>query len=462
MQAPLASPIDISTRRTLRIAGPVIVNQLTFTLMGVVDMIMVGQLGVRELAGVGLAGMISGAVFSFFVGMFNGVNTLVAQAVGARDTRAAGVALWQGAYLALLATAALLAVWALVPALLRWSGATAEVQAVAVPYMRLRLLGGLGVTAIALASNFYYGIGRARAPMLAAFLQLALNCGFNYALIFGKLGAPTLGSDGAAIGTSLAQWLVGGLLCASLGVAPALRRGHALLATWRWQPRIFATLVRLSLPVGGQIFLEVASLAVFLALISRLGDAPLAASNAVFHSWSLAFMVGVGLSVSATTLVGQCIGAGRPEDARRVAWRVLRLGYGVMAAAAIVFLALPEHIMGVFVDAAELERLRPFARPLFTLVSVAAVFDMQFTVLLGALRGAGDVDYPMLVNLCCPWLLFVPATIAVAPRLGVAGAWGCLLVNYVLMAALMTRRVRGSAWLKPPRPRAGGEPTALH
>ena len=410
---------------------------------------MVGQLGVRALAAVGLAAMVSMAVFAFFSGMFNAVNTLVAQAVGARDPRAAGVALWHGIYLAVLSALVMVAAWWVVPTLFRWTGATPEVQSLSVDYMRMRLLGGFGFAAIAAASNFYRGIGRTQVLMASAALQLVLNCGLNYVLIFGKLGVPALGVTGAAIGTSIAQWLVGVALLGTLWATPALRNQYALTKTWRWQPRIFATLLRLSLSIGIQLFFEVASLTVFTAVIGRLGDEQLAATNAAWHAWSIAFMVGVGLSVSGTTLVGQCIGAGAPDDARMVLRRVLHVGYAAMAAAAAVYLLAPEHIMAVFVDAREFERLRPYARPLFLMVALVVAFDMQMSVMIGALRGAGDVTYPAVVSMLCPWLVFVPATLIVAPRYGVTAAWGALVVNYVIMAGLMTWRTLGSTWLKP-------------
>ncbi len=449
MTGPASTPINITYLRIASIAGPVIINQLTITLMGVIDVIMVGQLGVQALAAVGFAAMVSITVFAFFSGMFNAVNTLVAQAVGAGDRRAAGVALWQGLYLAVLTALVMGAVWWVVPTLFRWAGATPGVQALGIDYMRIRLLGGFGFAVIAAASNFYRGIGRTQVLMYSALVQLVLNCGLNYVLIFGKFGAPALGTSGAAIGTITAQWVVGLALFGTLWGIPAMRNQYELARTWRWRQHIFTTLLRLSLPIGGQLFLEVASLAVFTAAIGRLGEAQLAASNVAWQAWSIGFMVGVGLSVSATTLVGQCIGAGTPDEARQVVRRVLYLAYGAMAAVVLIYLLAPEQIMAAFVDTGEFERLRPYARPLFLMVALVVGFDMQMSVMIGALRGAGDVTYPAIVSLLCPWLIFVPATLFVAPRFGVTAAWGALVINYVIMAALMTWRVRGSAWLKP-------------
>jgi MATE family multidrug resistance protein len=445
--------IDISYRRIVKITWPVVITQLSYTAMGVIDTIMVGQLGVTALGAVGLAAMVTWTVFSFFWGLLSGVNTLVAQAVGAGDRRAAGVAFWQGIYLALTCGAFILVLWPLVPRIFVWSGATPEVQKLATEYMHIRLLGGLGFAMFLVADNFYRGLGRTRVPMYCGIVQMLLNCGLNWVLIFGKLGAPALGTNGAALGTVIVRMLVGLLLFGSIVLSGVSSEFHVREGR-PFHRRVFVGLTRLSLPIGVQTVLEMTGISVFTALIARLGDAELAATNAVIQAWSVAFLAAGGLSVGATTLVGQVIGAGEPEEARRVVRRVLRLGYGLVAVTGMLYIALPHQLMALFVTRAELPALLPFARPLFLIVVVCLVFDLQFAVLSGALRGAGDTTYAMLVNLGSAWLLFVPATVLVTPRFGLIGAWACLILHVFAMATLLVLRVRGSVWLKPPQVRA--------
>ncbi len=142
----MTARIDISYRRIGRIAGPVLITNFSYTAMGVIDTIMVGRLGVTALGAVGLGNLISFTILSFFWGLFSGVNTMVAQAVGASDREAVGRVFWQGVYLALLSGAVIASFWPLVPQLFRWAGGSAEVQGIATDYMRVRLLGGIGVT----------------------------------------------------------------------------------------------------------------------------------------------------------------------------------------------------------------------------------------------------------------------------------------------------------------------------
>jgi MATE family multidrug resistance protein len=293
--------------------------------------------------------------------------------------------------------------------------------------------------------------------MWFGFVKLFLNSGANYVFIFGHLGAPALGAVGAAVGTAIANTVIGVAMFAYLFVRPEFRDAYRLWPRARLHPRVFRALVVLSLPIGIQTFMEMGGFSVFTAVVARLGDAQLAATDAVIHAWSAAFMLAFALAVAAQTLVGQCIGAGEKEEARLATRRILRLGLGLMMGLALVYVLLPERLMALFVRPSELEVLLPFARPLFTIVAVCLFLDLTFNVIAGGLRGAGDTTYAMLANVGSAWLVFVPLTLYVAPRHGLVAAWACVIVYMATMALLIGLRFRGEAWLKPAVERAGVE-----
>ena len=245
--------IDISYRNILRIATPVLLSTVSFTAMGIIDTIMVGRLGVLELAAVGLGNLLTWWFLSFFFGLLGGVNAFVAQFYGADRPDRLGAVVWQGLYLALASGLLVASCWFLAPTVFSWTGAEPAMQRIATEYSQLRLLGGFGLTLLVLADNVYRGLGRTEIPMFAAWLQLALNCLFNYALIFGELGAPALGARGAALGTVAAQTLVGVALLGSLFARSSLRRRYRLASTWRFDPGLFRRLVLVSLPIGVQL-----------------------------------------------------------------------------------------------------------------------------------------------------------------------------------------------------------------
>ncbi len=451
---------DTSYRHIVAISTPVMLGQLSYTAMGIIDTIMVGRLGLVALAGVGLGSILFWWFLSLFWGMLAGVNTLVAQAEGAGDRRSAGVAFWQGIYLGLGLSLLVLVLWPLAPQLLVWTGASPTVQSTATAYMRIRLLGAFGLMLLMACDNFYRGIGRTDVPMWFGFLKLGLNCGGNYLFIFGRLGFPELGAVGAAVGTAIANTVIGLLMLLTLFWRSEFRDTYELLPRTGFHRRVFRGLVVMSLPIGIQTFMEMGGISVFTAVVARLGDAQLAATDAVIHAWSAAFMLVFGLSVTAQTLVGQCVGAGQKAEARHVTRRILRVGFLLMAGLGLVYLLLPEALMALFVREADLPALLPFARPLFSIVAGCLFFDATFMILAGSLRGAGDTTYAMLVNVGCAWLLFVPATLLVAPHAGLVGAWSCLILYLATMALLIELRFRGTAWQRPPQERAGFEPAA--
>lgn len=441
------SAIDISYRRIVQVTAPVLVTQLSYTAMGAIDTMMVGHLGVLELGAVGLGNLLTWWFLSFFFGLLTGVSAFVAQAVGAGRGSRVGVVFWQGVYLAAASAMVIGLCWPIAPTVFGWTGASAELQRLATDYSQLRLLGGIGLCLLLVSDNFYRGLGRTNVPMLCAISQLLLNCGLNYLLIYGKAGLPALGVSGAALGTSIAQLVVGGILFATIVGSRHFRRDFSLAAGWRPDRAVLRSMALVSLPIATQTFLEMGGISVFSAVVARLGEAQMAATNAVIQAWSLAFMSAFALAVGATTLVGQSLGAGDVPKARQATSRIMRLGLWLTAAIGVLYLSAPEWLIRLFVREGDAGALLPYARPLFTVVVICLFFDLRFNVLAGALRGAGDTAYSMLVNIGSAWLVFVPATLFATPRFGLVGAWWCLVIHVALMTLLLEIRYRGSRWV---------------
>ena len=439
--------IDISYRRILALTGPVVITQMTHTAMGVIDTMMVGRLGVVALAGVGLGAIIAWWCLSFFVGLLQGVNTFVAQFFGAGRPDRVGVSFWQGLYAAVAAGAALLALSPLSAWVFSLTQASPEAQAIASDYTQVRMAAAIGLMIFLVAENYYRGLGRTEIPMWAGLVQLVLNCGLNYLFIFGAYGFPELGPAGAAVGTVIAQFVVAvGLLAGVL--LTSMGRNYGASRPRPFESALMKKMLRVSVPIGIQVFMELGGISVFTALIARLGDSQMAATNAVIHAWSISYMLAVALAAGSTTLVGQCLGAQQLQDARRVVGRVLRLGYLGMAAMAVLYIGFPDRLMALFVRQAELGEVLLYARPLFLIAAVCLVFDLQFNVLSGALRGAGDTAFTMWVNIGVVWGVFVPLLFVATRSWGLIGAWSCFIVHVMLMAALLALRVRGRVWIE--------------
>ena len=333
-------------REVAGLAWPVVLSQMSSTLMGVVDTAMVGRLGPTELAAVGFAHIWTWTLFSIFIGTASGVQTFVAQHHGAGEERRCGAWVWNalvvlapGALLSALAVGALAPFWLAALGLPRSSRRGARVPAG--PARRA----GRHDHRVRWAS-FFRGVGDTRTPMLGAVLANVVNASLCYALIFGAAGFPRLGVAGSGLAMAVGEWSYAAFLaCAALRRTTRARYATGYVAL---RARDVRRVLRTGLPIGGQWVLDMAAFAVFTTLVARMGDASMAASQAFIALLSLSFMQASGLSVAAATLVGRYVGAGDPAAAERSFRRALGLAAGLGVTVATLFLTLPGPLLRLF------------------------------------------------------------------------------------------------------------------
>ena len=444
-QASLAAPgARGGLREVAGLAWPVIVSQMSSTLMGVVDTAMVGHLGATELAAVGFAHIWTWTLFSVFIGTSSGVQTFVAQHHGAGDEARCGGWVWQ-ALLVVAPAAALVAagVFAFAPLWLAALGPSAALQEQALEFLPGRLVGLVGTTVAFAWVSFFRGVGDTRTPMLGAVLANLVNVVLAYGLIFGNLGLPQLGVAGSGLAMAVGEWS----FALFLGVAASRRALRARYGTAPARPRApeVRRVLRTGLPIGGQWVLDMAAFAVFTTLVARMGDASMAASQAFIALLSLSFMQASGLSVAAATLVGRYVGAGDPAAAERSFRRALGLAAGLGVTVATLFLTLPGPLLRLFShDTAVLE----LGGPLLALGAGFQLLDALGIVASGALRGAGDTRWPFLAQAGLAWFVFLPAAWGLGIGLGggLTGAWAGGLVYVAALAAAFVWRFRAGAW----------------
>jgi len=444
-QDALATPAAArgSLREVAGLAWPVIISQMSSTLMGVVDTAMVGRLGATELAAVGFAHIWTWTLFSMFIGTASGVQTFVAQHHGAGDEQRCGGWVWQALTL-LVPAAALVAagIGVSAPFLLAALGPSPDLQAKALEFLPGRLLGLVGTVVAFCWASFFRGIGDTRTPMLGAVLANLVNVTLGYGLIFGELGLPQLGVAGSGAALAVGEWT----MALFLGVA-ASRRVLARYGTGPVRARApeLRRVLRTGLPIGGQWVLDMSAFAVFTTLVARMGDASMAASQAFISLLSLSFMQASGLSVAAATLVGRYVGAGDPAAAARSFRTALGLAGALGAGVALLFLTVPEALLGLFSRDADVLAL---GGPLLALGAGFQLLDALGIAASGALRGAGDTRWPFLVQAGLAWFVFLPSAWLLGITLGggLTGAWGGGLVYVAGLAVAFIWRFRTGAW----------------
>jgi len=437
-------PSGGSVREVATLAAPAVLHSLSDTAMQVVDAAIVGHLGVTELGAVGFASIWVWTLTCGFVGAASGVQTFVAQELGAGRDRECRGWTWQGLYAVLppAVLAAIAAAFVLDP-FFAVLGPSPELRERAVAYAGARLWGMPGtVTAMVLAS-FFRGLGDTRTPLVAAVVANLLNVTLAYGLVFGAFGLPVWGVAGAGAAMAIASWTG----AAVLAVAFRWRSVAAAYATGRVAAHVPAIrrFLRTSAPIGGQWVLDMASFALFTSLIAHMGDRSVAASQALIQLLSLSFMQAVGISIAAGALVGRYVGARDFAAAERSHRSALALGAGLALVVGTLLWTIPDVLLGIFTSDAELVAL---GRPLLALGAVFQLVDALGIVCNGSLRGAGDTRWPLLVQATLAWALRLPLVYLAAVVLqgGVLGAWiGELGFISVLCAAFLAR-FHGGAW----------------
>jgi MATE family multidrug resistance protein len=421
------------------LAVPVVLSELGWMAMGVVDTIMVGRLGPAAIGAVALGNAICYTPSIFGVGLMLGLDTLVAQAYGRNDHDECHRWLAQGVYLACVASVPImLGIW-LASLGFTHFGIAQEVAGPASGYLRLLNWGTLPLLLYGATRRYLQGVGQVRVITVTYVLANLVNWFGNWVLIYGKLGFPALGVNGSAISTAISRVIMAAAL---LGFAWRYERGrgHPLFHHWAApQAARLKRLLQLGAPAAGQILLEVGAWNLATLSAGYLTPVALATHQIVLNYASVTYMVPLGISAAAAVSVGHAVGAGDPARARRAGWMALGLGTSFMLLAALMYLLWPRPLIELF---SRDPRVLAVGPGLLGIVAAFEIFDGIQTVSTGALRGLGETQAPMWANLVGYWVLGLPLGffLCFGLKWGIYGLWiGLTLALIVIALALLLR-----------------------
>jgi MATE family multidrug resistance protein len=391
-----------------------IVSQASETLMRFVDRLFLSWLGKVHLAA-SMSGGLSSFVFTaLFAGIAGYSNALVAQYYGADRTERCTHTVSQGLYFSLFAIPALVGLIPLGHLMFQAAGHSGDQIALEFSYFRIMMLGAVLVLFRQVLVGFFLGIGRTRIVMLANLAGLIVNVPLNYVLIFGKLGLPALGIEGAAIATISGSFLIVVVLAGAYLRHP-IYRAHRAPGLFRLRGELFGRLLRFGAPAGAELFLNVFAFNMFIQLMHSMGEGVAAAVTITFNYDMVAFVPMIGLGVAVTAMVGQQMGAGSTDGARKATMLALRVGYSYAAVmmALFVFGAGPlVRVFGGGLEAGDAGVLE-LARAMLRLAAIYTLADITQLVFSGALRGAGDTRAVMLISTVAHWVLAVAAVLLI-------------------------------------------------
>ena len=423
----------------LRLALPVATIQVGFILMGAVDTVMVGHVSPKDLASVALGNLYFFMTTSFGLGTLFALDPLVSQAFGAGDRAGIARAFQRGFVIAIGLAVLSSLLLTLGRPLLTFLRQPADVIPVAADYALVSIPGVLPFFCFVVLRQGLQSMGRVGPIVVVILLANLANVLFNWVLIFGHLGAPAMGAVGSGWATTLSRWF---MLLTLVAIAwPLLRPYVRPLRNDALDIEPLLRMCRLGIPIGIQFFLEFGVFGAIGILMGMLGTIPMASHQVAINLASVTFMMAVGVTQATTVLVGQAVGAGDPERARRSAGAGLVIAGAVMAFTGAVFLTIPGFLARLYTPDLEVLEL---AATLIPVAGIFQIFDGLQAVGSGVLRGVGDTLAPMLVNLVGFWLIGLPISLYLAfpGGLGPLGLWWGMASGLAAVALFLLIRVR--------------------
>jgi multidrug resistance protein, MATE family len=423
---PPIRPQQSLQRRVLELAAPVIGENLLQTLLGVMDTILVAGLGAVALAGVGSALQVIFVLIGALTALSVGASVLVAQAYGAGDLAAASRYAQQSLLWSVIVSIplALLGLLLSVP-ILSLFGMEADVARVAADYLHVTLGTLTTIMVLLIGGGVLRGAGDSRTPMLITALANIINVALAYALIYGHLGLPALGAVGSAWATFLSR-LVGAVILVWVLIRGRNGVRINLAQSWRPQFHVAWDVLRIGLPAALEEVLVITAIASLTPIVAGIGTVALAAHRVVINVLSLSFLPGIGFGLAATALVGQSIGARKPEEARQITAIALRWAVIWMGALGVIFLFFAPQIMRLFTD-----------DPVMIAMGAGGIRAVALTqpmwagsfVFAGALRGTGNTRLPLAITGVAVWLVVGLAWLAVTlVQQSLLAVWAAFLV----------------------------------
>ncbi len=435
--------VETIGRAVTLLAIPMVLEMLMESVFAVVDVYFVARLGVDAVAAVGQTEAMISLIYAVAVGLSMSTTAMVARRIGEKDKPGAANATVQAIGLGIVVAACIALPGAIfAPDLLRLMGGSPELVAGGQGYTRIMLAGNVTIVLLFLLNAVFRGAGDAALAMRVLWLANGINIVLDPCLIFGLGPFPELGLTGAAVATTIGRGIG---VCFQLYLlfrgrgTVKLRREHL-----RLHGAVMLRLLRVSLGGIGQFLISTSSWVILVRLVSSFGAVGVAGYTIAIRIFVVALMPSWGIANAAPTLVGQNLGAGRPDRAEASVWRVGLYNAGFLLAVSVVFIAWAEQLVGIFTNDPE---VIASGTSCLRIISYGYGFYAFGMVMIQAFNGAGDTATPTWINFFCYWCFQLPLAWTLAHRTGMeaTGVYVAILVAEVVMtiaAVLVFRRGR--------------------
>ncbi len=449
--ASMAGPADrggVTLAHMLSLAFPMVVSQASETVMLFLNRYFVSLLGSAYIPASMSGGLTQFVFTSLFTGVVGYVAALAAQYHGAGRPGRCLQAVSQGLWLSLGFYPLLLALIPLVHRGFSLVGHDPAQVALEFSYFRILMAGSLLFLAQSVLAGYFVGTGRTRVVMVASVVGIFVSVPLNWILVLGRLGVPRLGIEGAALGTLAGTLVIVAVMAAVYLGSPAWKR-HGGAAAWRPRGDLLVKLLRYGGPAGAESFVNVLAFNVFVLLMHSYGPAVATAVTITFNYDLVAFVPLLGVGTAVTALVGQRMGAGDLAGARRAATLGLRVSWSYAGLMVVLFVAGAPALVRVFAGGftAEETTILPLAVRLLRLAALYTLADATQVVYAGALRGAGDTTWVMIISGVLHWVMAVTSFLLIrVVALPPVAVWLFFIGFIISLGVSMFVRHRRGAW----------------
>jgi len=423
-------------RAMLGLSLPVILAELGWVMMGVVDTIIVSPLGPAAIGAVGSGSSLLFSIYVLGMGTLFALDTFVSQAYGAGRIDECHRWFFAGLNVAALLSVVLIVIGLGVVSAIGHAGIHPDVIVLLQPYLRALLWSLPPLLAYTVFRRYLQAMNSVLPVTIAFVTANIVNAAGNYALIFGYFGFPRLGVIGSAYATFAARILLAVFLL--IAILYRERRSPSGFHDVRWTldlPRMWR-IARLGFPAAGQITLEVGVFAAASMLAARISPMALAAHQIVLHVASVLFMIPYGLSSAAAVRVGQAVGRGDAPGRRVAGWAAITIGLIFAGVTSVLLVATPESFLRLFTTDASVLAV---GAVLLLFYALCQPLDALQVVATGALRGVGDTRTPMLANLIGHWGIGLPIAyyLCFSRSWGVEGLWTGLCIGLAIIGTFL-------------------------
>ncbi|MBA7672105.1 Multidrug resistance protein NorM [subsurface metagenome] len=441
---------ETSLKYMLKLAAPMVVTNISFTVMQFVDRFMVSRLGTEALAAILPAGIISFVPVSFAIGVMTSVNTFVSQSLGRGQKRDCANYCWQAIYMGLAyLLVVVVIVWPAAPWIFKTLGHEPAVVNLEVIYLRIMLYAQFLAVFIWASSQFFMGVHRPVITMYAAVCSQVVNIAANYVLIFGKLGAPAMGIAGAGWGTFIGIAVGAGIRMAMF-LSGDINSNFKSRRTMNINLPKIIDLLKVGFPAGFGFMVNMAAWGIILfGLVGRFGKEALAATSAVFACMNVSFMPIVGLGTALTAAVGKSIGGGRKDVAIKQTSVCLRVALVYMGLVGLCFFMFRNDLMAFW--SPDNKEVISIGVNIFIFAAIFQVFDAMLLTYYDALRGAGDTLWLAIVEALGAAVIMGLGGFCMLkffPQLGALGPWIAATVKIITVAFANRWRFKSNRWMR--------------